>query len=342
MNRISLVPVVLLTAVCATTVRAQQIHPWSMAAQMRVQMQWQRQALMRERALLQMEMRTVRQQWAEQKRLARALTPHLSRRSSLPRPRTKPTPLVTHLHNLTTRRSVLAHRTRTASIRVRPPSQATKNTPMVQIRITVSLNAGRGKPALLSRSALVLKRPGNTVNRYLAKLGSLNAARSSLSPMPNVPAQPMFQTPSIAPVAPWLPAVALGQAQRQLPQAPPAPAQGDKPAQPPAALALLPQPPLPLMHKVMEGRMEAASHDWRQEEATSFFLVSISAPSESMAKPSSSRESGVGQLLTAIAKGRRPPAPTETIAIHPDLVRLPPPLPPLQPRYPVSPWLALE
>lgn len=349
MNRISLAPAVLLAAVCAVPARAQ-THPWSMAAQMRVQMQWQRQSLIHDRALLQMEMRSARQQLAEQKRLARALTPHLPRRTSLPRPRTKPTHLVTHLHNLTTRLPALAHGTSTASIRVRPPSQATKNTPLVQIRISVSLNAGRGAASLQSGSALSLKRPSNALNRFLSKSGSLSARRSSLAPMPNMPGQPMFPPPPIAPFDALFPAVALSPTQGQVPPAPnpvpPPPALTGKAARPPAAFPLLLPPSLVHMHKVPALMVE--SKPWlpdvlRQEETTSFFLDSISAPSESLAKPASKPESGVRQLLVAIAKGGRcHPAQPETTAIQPDLVRQKPSLPPLQPRYPVTPLVAFE
>jgi hypothetical protein len=82
----------LLTALCAAPARDQvhhlPIHPLhhaSMAAQMRVQAQLQREALKQQRALARLQQKAARQQMQMQKRLARALTPRLPRLKALAR-----------------------------------------------------------------------------------------------------------------------------------------------------------------------------------------------------------------------------------------------------------------
>jgi hypothetical protein len=181
----------------------------------------------------------------------------------------------------------------------------------------------------------------------LSKPGAMSGGRSFQAGMPLMPSQPPSASASIPPASQTVPVgqVPGGQPLAAMPMPPPQPPD-NKPAQAPVALALLPPPFAPLMHKAADLKMEskpATPDTLKRSEPTSFFLDSIPAPSAMAERSSSARESGAMQLVAAIAKGNhRRPVQTETTAIQPDLVRQTPLLPRLQPRHPVSPLLAVE
>jgi hypothetical protein len=99
------------------------------------------------------------------------------------------------------------------------------------------------------------------------------------------------------------------------------------------------------MHKAPDLRTEekpSPPDAATRENTKSFFLDSISAPSASADKPPATRESAAMRLASALAKGGHRLRMRTEAAIQPDLVRQAPPLPPLQPKYLVSPLFVLE
>ena len=340
---------ILLTVLCTAPVRAQ-AHAWSMAAQLRVQLQWQRQAMMQERAFVQSQMRAVQQQLKVQKQIAHALKPRVPKQHSLPR--------IKHPSALATRSRTTAPKKSSLAKQVRASARTTRNGPSVQMRNARSTHYGRSRAGHLARPpALARNRTGTTLRRLLPKPGVMNIGRLSQPRMPGAPSSILPPSASVGSGTQPLPTTSQGVASGQTPgSTPPAP----NPAQPPPPLAPpqggqagqapvvldAPQDPFsPLMHKATEARGDSKPTTPQSriaDEPTSFFADSISAPSDSAGK-SSTQESAIMRLVSAIATGKdRPQAPTETAAIQPDLIRQTPSLPALQPRYPVFPLLAVD
>lgn len=328
----------LLTALCAAPAQAQ-TNAWSMAAQMRVQMQWQRQTMVQQRALILTQIRTEQQQLKMQQQAARSLKPRAPKQPSLARVKKSSTPAASS--RTTATKKTPATKPVKTSAQTTQKSPSTKS-PSTKVRKTASLSRA-GLSLALARN-----RAGMGLRNLLPRPSALNAGRlsqakpaggSSSAPSPSAAAGSGSQTSPTQP----------GNAADPAPDSPlpaetpaPNPPQAD---QPPAVVDAPHDASSPLMHKATDATADSQPtkpQHHNDEKKTSFFVDSIPAPSESAGK-SHAGESGIMRLVSAIAAGKtRPPVGMETVSIQPDRVWQAPPLPMLQPRHPVSPLLAVD
>lgn len=326
----------LLSVLCAAPVQAQ-TNAWSMAAQMRVQMQWQRQAMVQQRALVLTQMRMEQQQLKMQQQAARSLKPRMPKQPSLSRSKKSATPSAST-------RTTAAKKTPAAKP-VKTSAQTTQKTPSMKVRKTANLS----RAALTARAPVLARnRAAMGLRNLLPKPSVLNAGRLSPAKM----AGGSSSTPSTSATtgpgtqsSPTQPGDAA-----DLPPDSPLPA--EKPApnppqadQPPGVVDAPQDASSPLMHKATDATADSkptTTQHRNDETTTSFFADSISAPSAS-AEKSATGESGIMRLVSAIAAGKaRPPSGMETVSIQPDRVWQAPSLPILQPRHPVAPLLAVD
>lgn len=228
---------------------------------------------------------------------------------------------------------------------LRKQQQAARQQMMLQKRL-----AHARRPRLpRSKAPPHLKAPRALRRPPMPRRGILPKSARSMTgrlPSPQMPKGSSASGTSVAGVSsgpkmlpPLSPTPTLGPAPNPPVPVKPNPKQPPPPAPPPV---VAPKPvaeeaptPLPFLHKAAD-----LGTDINRREPASFFLDSISAPSEMAA--SSRRENGIMQLVSAIAKGGSRPLRTEARTIQLDVVRQTPPLPPLQAKYFVSPLLAVD
>lgn len=307
---------------CAVSTSAP-IHPHaSMAAQLRIHMQLQRQAIEQQRALVKMHQRAARQQMllekqmlraqqksirqhlALQKRIARALAPKLSSKSR---------PL---LHPSLARRTTVSHSHVARKIGTNP------------------LRRSHPLPSALKKTQRL------AMHNPLPRSSGSFPFRIPYASFPNTLSYPMLPPASLAQGSP-MPGV--GSIRAPLPS-------GELPAQPappipdklvaPLALAAPPSTEAsPAMHK---ARAEPDDErDRRREDPRSFFADSIAPPSERLSQPESSKN-GATQLVSALARHQSRFARTTATTIPLDLLRRFPPLPLLPTNHFVAPLMVVE
>jgi hypothetical protein len=326
----------LLSALCAAPAQAQ-TNAWSMAAQMRVQMQWQRQTMVQQSKLILTQMQTDQQLLKMQQQAARSLKPPVTKQPSLTRVKKSSAPAASS--------RTTAAKKPPAAKSVKTSAQTTQKTPSTKVRKTANLSGA----ALTALSpALARNRAAMGLRNLLPKPSVLNAGRLSPAKMAGGSASVPSTSATAGPGAQSSP-TQPGNASDPPPDTP-LPTEKPAPNPPPAD-----QPPdivdapldesAPLMHKVTDATVDSkptTTQHRNDETTTSFFADSISAPSASKGK-SPTGENGIMRLVSAIAAGKaRPPSGMETVSIQPDRVWQTPPLPMLQPRHPVSPLLAVD